>query len=173
MRVTYNSPNRSHHYRYAAALARADCLHRFVSGFSRFSRQAALPEAEGKIVRADQWQNLYLASLRLRIPASFCDELAYRSKVWLDRCSETPARDSDLFLFYSGAGLDTAHRLEACGVVRMVEAVNSHVLTQKEIMEEETQAAGIAGSAFPCTRGVATDRGISNGGCGALSVVFR
>ena len=148
MRVTYNSPNRSHHYRYAAALARAGCLFRFVSGFSRFSRQAALPEAEGKIVRADEWQNLYLASLRLRLPGALCEELAYRSKVWIDRCSEKAARGSDLFLFYSGAGLETARRLEGTGVIRMVEAVNSHVLTQKAIMEEEHRRLGLPAPRF-------------------------
>ena len=137
MRVTYTSPNRSHHYRYASALAAAGCLHCFVSGFSRFSARAALSEMNGKLLRADELQNLYLASLRLRFPAPISDELAYLSKQWLDLRSEKPARASDIFFFYSGAGLRTEKRLRGSGVKRVVEAVNSHVQVQEEIMQDE------------------------------------
>jgi glycosyltransferase involved in cell wall biosynthesis len=143
MRVTYTAPNRSHHYRYAAALARADCLHRFVSGFSRFSPRSALPEIGDKLIRADLWQNFYLASLKLRLPTTWSEELAHQSKKRLDRVSERPARDSDVFLFYSGAGLRTARRLAPTAVVGMVEAVNSHVLAQQEIMREEHRRLGL------------------------------
>ena len=148
MRVTYNSPNRSHHYRYAAALAAAGCLHCFVSGFSRFSPRADLPEAKGRILRADQIQNIYLASLKLRLPAVASDELAFLSKKWLDRRSESPARESNLFLFYSGAGLRTTQKLAGTGVKRVVEAVNSHVLVQEEIMREEHRRVGLPAPQF-------------------------
>jgi starch synthase len=143
MQVTYTAPNRSHHYRYAAALARAGCLRRFVSGFSRFSPRAKLPEVGGKLLRADELQNLYLASLKLRLPPTVSDELAFLSKKWLDRCSEKPARASDIFLFYSGAGLRTARRLQSSGVMRVVEAVNSHVEVQRQIMEDEHRQLGL------------------------------
>jgi len=143
MQVTYTAPNRSHHYLYAAALARAGCLYRFVSGFSRFSPRAPLPEAGDKLLRADHLQNLYLASLKLRLPARVSEELAYLSKKWLDRLSEKPARASDVFLFYNGAGLTTCRRLEGTNVVRVVEAVNSHVLVQEEIMREEHRRLGL------------------------------
>jgi glycosyltransferase involved in cell wall biosynthesis len=143
MQVTYTAPNRSHHYRYALALARAGCLHRFVSGFSRFGPGAALPELGDRLVRADLLQNLYLASLRLRAPAALSEELAYLSKIRLDQVSEKPARASDVFLFYNGAGLRTSRRLGATGAVRVVEAVNSHVLEQQEIMGEEHRRLGL------------------------------
>jgi starch synthase len=143
MKVTYTAPNRSHHYRYALALARANDLHRFVSGFSRFGPGAALPELGDRLLRADEVQNLYLASLRLRLPAPVSGELAHLSKIWLDHRSETSARASDLFLFYSGAGLRTARRVGPAGVVRVVEAVNSHVLVQEEIMREEHRRIGL------------------------------
>jgi len=143
MLVTYNAPNRSHHYRYAAALARADRLRAFVCGFSRFSPRAALPEAAGRIVRADQLQNIYLAALRLRLPARISEELAYLSKLWLDRRSTRPARESDLFLCYSGAGLHTLRRLRGTRTVGAVEAVNCHVLVQEKIMREEHERIGL------------------------------
>jgi glycosyltransferase involved in cell wall biosynthesis len=143
MQVTYTAPNRSHHYKYALALARAGCLHRFVSGFSRFGPGAALPELGDRLVRADLLQNLYLASLRLRAPAALSEELAYLSKIRLDQVSEKPARASDVFLFYNGAGLRTSRRLGATGAVRVVEAVNSHVLEQQEIMGEEHRRLGL------------------------------
>ena len=148
MQVTYTAPNRSHHYRYAAALAQAGALHRFVCGFSRFGPGAALPELEGRLVRADQVQNFYLASQRLRLPAAITTELAYLSKIWLDRLSKKPAHESDLFLFYSGAGLGTERSLGPTGVVRMVEAVNSHVLVQEEIMRDEHQRIGLDAPLF-------------------------
>jgi glycosyltransferase involved in cell wall biosynthesis len=143
MLITYAAPNRSHHYFYAAALARAGCLHKFVCGFSRFSPRAALPEVGDRLLRADHLQNLYLASLKLRLPAAISDELAYRSKLWIDRLAEQPARESDLFLFYSGAGLNTARRLAATGVVRAVEAVNCHVLVQERLLREEHHRLGL------------------------------
>ena len=148
MHVTYNSPNRSHHYRYAAALARAGCLHTFVSGFSRISPRAALPEAGDRLLRADLIQNFYLASMQLRLPSMISDGLAFQSKIWIDHCSERPARESDLFLFYSGAGLRTAQRLAATKVICVVEAVNSHVLVQKEIMQEEHRRIGLSAPKF-------------------------
>lgn len=147
MQVTYNSPNRSHHYRYASALARAGCLSAFVSGFSRFSPRAALPGVP--LVRADHVQNLYLAALRFRAPTRISEELAYLAKLWLDRRSLGPARKSDLFLFYSGAGLRTMQRLSSSRTVCVVEAVNSHVLVQKRIMDEENRLLGLPLTGFP------------------------
>ena len=143
IQVTYTAPNRAHHYAYARALAEAGCLRAFVCGFSRFSPRAGLPEVTGKLIRADHLQNIYLASLMLRMPAAVTDELAYWSKRWLDRMSETPARQSNVFLFYSGAGLRTATRLQGSGVARVVEAVNSHVLVQERILCEEYGRIGL------------------------------
>jgi starch synthase len=143
MLVTYAAPNRSSHYIYAAALARAGCLHRFVCGFSRFSPRAALPEIGDKMLRADHLQNIYLASLKLRLPTMISDELGYLSKMWIDLLSERPARASDIFLFYSGAGLHTSMHLQSTGTLRVVEAVNSHVLVQERIMREEHQRLGL------------------------------
>jgi glycosyltransferase involved in cell wall biosynthesis len=137
MLVTYNAPNRAHHYTYAAALARAGHLRRFVCAFSRFSPRAGLPGLGDKLLRADHLQNFYLASLRLRLPSALSEELTYWSKIWLDACSTRDALQSDVFLFYGGAGLRTLRALKPTRVAGVVEVVNSHVLTQKQILEEE------------------------------------
>ena len=139
MLVTYTAPNRAHHYAYATALAQAGCLRAFVCGFSRFSPRAPLPELGDRVIRADHVQNLYLASMRLRLPAAVSNELAYLSKILLDQMSERPARESDVFLFYSGAGLRTSARLQHTPTARVVEAVNTHVLVQERILREEHQ----------------------------------
>ncbi|MDB5148339.1 MAG: hypothetical protein JWQ57_2359, partial [Mucilaginibacter sp.] len=68
MKVIYTSPNRSHHYRYALALHQAGVLHKFVSGFSRWSPRAAFTEIGDKLVRSDKIQTIYLASLRFKAP---------------------------------------------------------------------------------------------------------
>jgi alpha-maltose-1-phosphate synthase len=143
MRITYTAPNRAHHYAYARAMAEAGCLEAFVCGFSRFSPRAALPEIGAKLVRADHLQNFFLAAQRLKLPTVVCDELSYWSKRWLDRRSAGPARRSDVFLFYSGAGLGTAARLRGTGTARVVEAVNSHVLVQERILREEYARIGL------------------------------
>jgi starch synthase len=143
MLITYAAPNRSHHYFYAAALAKAGCLKTFVCGFSRFSPRAPLPAVGDKLFRADHLQNFYLASLKLRLPTMISEELAYRSKIWIDHLAERPARESDLFLFYNGAGLDTANRLRPAGVIPVVEAVNCHVLVQERMLREEHRRLGL------------------------------
>jgi len=143
MLVTYNAPNRAHHYAYATALARAGCLRAFVSAFSRFSPRAALPDVGDRLIRVDHIQNFYLASMRLRVPVVVSDELAYWSKLWMDYRSEKAARESDIFLFYNGAGLRTSERLRATPVARVVEVVNSHVLVQERIMREEHGLLGL------------------------------
>ena len=144
MLVTYTAPNRAHHYGYATALAQAGCLKAFVTGFSRFSPRAALPEIGDKLVRADHIQNFYLASQRLHLPAAVTDELAYWSKIWLDWASAKYARESTAFLFYNGAGLHTAKKVKSSGAVTIVEAVNSHVLVQEKILREEFENLGLS-----------------------------
>ena len=143
MQVTYTAPNRAHHYAYARALAEAGCLRAFVCGFSRFSPRAALPEVADRLIRADHLQNVYLASMRLHAPEWISNELAYRSKIWMDWKSERPARESDIFLFYNGTGLRTSNRLKGTRTLRIVEAVNSHVLVQQRIMREEYARLGL------------------------------
>src|SRR5580698_9930994 len=112
MLVTYVSPNGAHHSIYARALARTGHLRRFVCGLSRFSPRASLPELGDKLLRIDHLQNFYLASLRLNMPGAVSEELTYLSKMWLDRCSQKDALRSDVFLFYSGAGLHTLGALK-------------------------------------------------------------
>ena len=102
MLVTYTAPNRAHHYGYARALNEAGCLRAFVSGFSRFSPRAPMPDLGDKLIRADHLQNIYLASMRLRAPEWITRQLEYRTKIWMDWMSARPARESDIFLFYSG-----------------------------------------------------------------------
>ena len=143
MLVTYTTPNRAHHYPYARALAAAGVLHAFVCGFSRFSPRAPLPEVGGKLIRADHVQNFCIASRMLHLPAGMCDTLAYWSMLWMDYLSETPARKSDVFLFYNGTGLRTARRVQGSGVRCVVEAVNSHVLVQERILREEHRRLGL------------------------------
>jgi len=143
MLVTYVAPNGSWHYTYARALARAGSLQRFVCGFSRFSPRAPLPELGDKLLRVDLLQNCYLASLKLRMPAFVCEELAFLSKARLDARAEKDARQSDLFLFYSGAGRQTVEALKSTPTRGIVEAVNSHVLVQKDILQEEYDRLGL------------------------------
>ncbi len=143
MRVTYVAPNRAHHYAYALALARAGSLQKFVCGFSRFSRRALLPELGEKLLRADHFQTLFLASLKLGLPSFVRGELGFLSKKWLDYSAKKDAAKSDLVLFYSGTGLRTVQALTSTPVRGVVEAVNSHVLVQKQILQEEHERLGL------------------------------
>lgn len=143
IRITYTAPNRAHHYPYAVAFAKAGVLHRFVCGFPRWSPRADEPVLAEYIERCDAVQTVFLASLRLRAPARWSEWLAHASKCRLDRRSRSFAQNSTHFIFYNGAGLDTARRLRGSGVVRVVEVVNSHVENQEELLAEEYRRCGL------------------------------
>jgi alpha-maltose-1-phosphate synthase len=143
MHVTYTAPNRGSHYIYAKALAGADCLHKFVCGFPRYSARAPLPEIGNKMLRGDHLQTLYLASLRFGWPTPVSEEISHLSKIWLDHLSTKSALESDVFLYYSGAGLGTTRRAQPRGVACVVEAVNSHARVQERILLEEHERLGL------------------------------
>jgi starch synthase len=148
MLVTYVTPNRAHHYNYALALARGGNLQRFVCGASRFSPRASLPELSAKLLRTDHLQNIYLASQKAGMPSAVSEELAYLSKIWLDVRATKDALKSDAFVCYSGAGLRTLSAVKSTLVVGIVEAVNSHVLTQQDILREEHERLGLPMKGF-------------------------
>ena len=150
MKVTYTAPNRSHHYPYAKQLHQRGHLHRFVSGFSRLSPRAALPELNGHVNRHDFIQTLSLASSRLRLPDPVTNYLRYQSDKRLDAVSYGPARESDVFMFYRTEGFRTARRLrqEGVPVVSVMEEVNSHVAAADAILREEYQRLGMK-EAYP------------------------
>ena len=143
IKVLYCSPNKSHHYGYAEQLQRAGMLHVFVSGFARFGPGALLPELGNRLIRADLMQLAFLASVKGGVPRSISGELCYRSKLLLDNACKKRAGGADLFLYYSGCGLETAARIHRQGGKNMVEAVNCHVQSQREILEEEHRRLGL------------------------------
>jgi hypothetical protein len=104
MKITHTAPNRAHHYPYAEALNRANLLHAFISGFSRFSPRAALPGVGDKLKRHDFFQNLYVASLRLSAGYYITSVFNHLTNLSLDKASYTSARQSDAFIFYRTEG---------------------------------------------------------------------
>lgn len=143
-RIVYVAPNRSHHYRYAEGLERAGLLHCFVSGFPRFSRQAAVIDVpHEKIRRVDHWQLLYLAAARGKAPIGIVGWLNIRSKIALDRAFAQVMRGADIGLFYNGTGLGTLRRYRGKDKLFVCEAVNSHVRVQRQILDEEASRLGL------------------------------
>jgi starch synthase len=137
MKVVYTAPNAAHHYKYAKSLYRAGVLHAFVSGFSRLSPRAEIPEIGNKLYRADTIQTLYLASIKLGFPGLITSELAFLAKKEQDFACRKFVNGSDIFLFYNGSGLDTCNYAKRFGNICVVEAVNSHVSYQEEILKNE------------------------------------
>jgi starch synthase len=135
--VTYVAPNRSHHFPYAEALARAGLLTAFVSGYPRF-RGRITDKLKERIKRRDSLQILYLLSLSYpSIGSSLSDLLGYLSKASLDRAALAYARKSRIFLAYNGCALDTMKHLSGTRTIRVLEVVNSHICNIEEIMAEE------------------------------------
>ena len=151
MKVTYVSPNRSHHYPYAEQLAKAGCLHAFVSGYPRFAHNTNPKFLSPFIHRADFLQLIYLLALRLRSPIPLQERLAYLAKCQLDHHAKKAVPGSDLFLFYSGAGLSTLRALREIKAPThcVVEAVNSHVLYQEALLAEEFKRLKLHFRHFP------------------------
>jgi glycosyltransferase involved in cell wall biosynthesis len=150
MRVVYTAPNRGHHYRYAAALQAAGHLHAFVSGFPRISPRAKVPaELAAKTHHADYVQTVYIASLKAKAPAQVSNWLAYMSKSAQDYACRKYVKDCDIFLFYNGSGLRSSRYGKRRGAISIVEAVNSHVSYQEDILREEHERAGLPWLPFP------------------------
>lgn len=144
MKITYTAPNRAHHYPYAEALHRANYLHAFISGFSRFSPRSALPGIGDKLKRHDLFQNLYLASLKFNTGTFITSTFNHLTNLYLDRASYSSARESDAFIYYRTEGYTTTKRLrkERTGTICIMEEVNSHVDNQFSIMQEEYRSLG-------------------------------
>jgi starch synthase len=132
-------------------MAEAGWLHRFVSGYSRMGRNPNPLDLQHCIKRIDKWQTAYVMGLRGRLPVGLTDRLAYRAKQALDYGSLEPAAESDLFIFYSGCGLNTHRRLSRNQVhpVSVVEAVNTHAAYQEQILREEYNKLGLPFRPFP------------------------
>lgn len=143
MKVLYCSPNKSHHYGYARQLHEAGALHAFVSGFPRWGPAAALQPLGRKLVREDLLQTAYLGALRWGLPTSLSAEMGYHSKIRIDRACSQHSRGADLFLFYSGCGLETMAQVHEEGGRCLVEAVNCHPQTQRGILGEEHRRLGL------------------------------
>jgi alpha-maltose-1-phosphate synthase len=137
IKVVYGAPNRAHHYGYARELHKAGILKAFVSGFPRYSPRSPLAEIGTALKRVDQLQTIYIASLKFRMPKLVSEELAHWAKIQMDCASRQPLKDADIFLFYNGCGLDSARWFRRNGGIGIVEAVNSHVLVQEQILAEE------------------------------------
>jgi hypothetical protein len=137
MKVVYTAPNRAHHYKYARALHKAGCLHAFVSGFPRINPLSKDAVLNGKLYHSDILQTLYIASLKGKAPGRISTWLAYLSKVEQDNSCRKFIKDCNIFLFYNGSGLNSCGYARESGAVTVVEAVNSHIDYQEEILKEE------------------------------------
>jgi len=147
LRITYTSTNRLPHYQYALALQRAGALSAFVTGFSRWSPRAPLPQLGDRLIRCDFWQNLYVAALRLRLPVAICDFCNATSKQAIDRRAWGPALESDAFVYYRTTGIETARRLHQRGspTLCVLEEVNSHVDECDRLLREEYAKLNLGG----------------------------
>ena len=148
MKIVYSAPNRAHHYSYACQMHSAGILKTFVSGFPRYSPRSPIPEIGDALRRVDQIQTIFIASQKLQMPRFISEELAYRAQIQIDHGSRQPLKGADLFLFYNGCGLDSARWFKRNGGITVVEAVNSHVLVQEEILAEEHRRLGLSWRPF-------------------------
>jgi len=82
------------------------------------------------------------------MPIGLSEELAHLAKIQIDHRSRKPLEDADLFVFYNGCGLDSARWFRRNGGIAIVEAVNSHVQVQEQLLEEEHRRLGLAWRPF-------------------------
>lgn len=148
MKVIYTAPNRAHHYRYSSSLNKANFLLVLVSGFSRLSPRAKIDELKDKLYRADILQTIYLISLKVRLPKTLCNYLAYLAKIEQDLACRKFLKDADLFLFYNGSGLSSCRHAKKKNVITVVEAVNSHVEFQEDLLKEEYENLKLSWTPF-------------------------
>jgi starch synthase len=145
VKITYTATNRAHHYPCAVSLYRHAALHAFVSGFSRLSPRAALPEIGDAMKRHDLVQTIYVLSDRAKLPAGIVSYFEESSHKVLDRASYEWAAESDVFLYYRLTGHRTTQRLhrEGAKTLCVLEEVNTHISFFHEILREEHGKLGL------------------------------
>jgi starch synthase len=149
MKVVYTAPNRGHHYKYAAALNDAGYLYAFISGFPRISPRSKALDLAGKLYRSDILQTLYIASLKGNFPDKVSDWLAFLSKVEQDFACRKFVKACDIFIFYNGSGLcSSRYNRKYGGGINIVEAVNSHLEYQEELLAQEYKYLGLPWKPF-------------------------
>ena len=148
MKITYTSPNLSHHYPYAIAMNNQGVLNFFVTGVSRFNTNGKNVNLTNKLKRYDFFQNIFLLSRYLKLNNTIQSKLANISQNFLDKASFKFAKDSDFFIYYRGCGSNTTKKLRAHNknVISILEEVNTHVLFQNKILQEECKRIGIESS---------------------------
>jgi len=137
--ITYVAPNRSHHFIFAEALAKAGLLAKFVSGYPRVSGKFQTKVPTDKIAHWDHLQTLFVVGLRWQLPVWVTDVLDDTSKRWLGMGGAANLKEASCLFFYNGTGgrgLRKAHRL---GLRTVCEVVNSHTAEQDRILREEAR----------------------------------
>jgi glycosyltransferase involved in cell wall biosynthesis len=149
MKVVYTAPNRGHHYKYASAIDAVGYLRAFVSGYPRISPYGKDLSIDGHLCHADIIQTIYVMSLKLKMPSKISRYLAFLSKLEQDRMCRKYMDDCDVFIFYNGSGLNSSRLGRKHGVISIVEAVNSHVEYQEDLLREEHEKRGLIWIPFP------------------------
>jgi len=139
MKITYAAPVRPHPYKYAEAFERANCLHAFISGFSRLSPRSPLPTIGNKLKRHDHFWTVYLACLKLNMPDAITSWIHNTGNLEIDKASYPYAEKSDVFIYYRTTGMNTARILhkKKSPTICIMEEVNSHIEYANDILKEE------------------------------------
>lgn len=129
LRITYNSTNRAHHFDLAESLHLKGALYQFITAYFRFSKHVQKKSFGTKIKFADLYQFVYVILRRYLVPHSVSSCVAKLSLKLLDSKSYKYAKESDIFIFYRSAGLETMKRVKKKNIptVMVMEEVNSHV----------------------------------------------
>jgi glycosyltransferase involved in cell wall biosynthesis len=143
MRILYTAPTRAHHYHYARILNKYGFLHRFVCGFPRWPQKSKIPELNGKVIRADFFQSLFLISLKISLHPRISKTLAFWAKIEQDIHCFFNLSKTDIFIFYNGSGRLTAQKAKRQGKIVIAEAVNAHIEYQERILKEEHSVCNV------------------------------
>ncbi len=145
MKITYASPNASHHYHLAKALDNHHSLSTLISGWPRFASRSRHLVLNAKLIRADCFMICALLLGRFGGSRDLWYNLVNLS---LDNRSFSFAEQSDVFIYYRSCGLNTNKRLKKSGanVICVVEEVNSHVLNAHQLVLDEYMKIGLPAS---------------------------
>ena len=147
MKITYASPNASHHYHLAKALDDQQSLFALISGWPRFASRSRHLDLNSKLIREDFFMTAALLLGRFRDSRDLWYRLVNLS---LDNRSFEFAAQSDFFIYYRTCGINTNRRLKKVGskAVCIVEEVNSHVLHAHQLVLDEYLKLGLLPSEF-------------------------
>lgn len=149
MKISISCIEKSHAFNLASELDKRNCLHRLITTFYSPKRRW-IPEfrRDKELIDSNKVVTNVIPILMSRVPNKIplirnMDGWNYYADMAFDAWARTQVDKCDIFIAWSSAALFTLRKAKHYGVITVVERPVSHILHQKNLLEEEYHHLGI------------------------------